>query len=314
MNLMIRCAAAIAGSAILCGPAVGQTLGPDFDTDYSVIDLGSPAGVLINYGGLTFLDDDTLLLGGSANGPLGAIYAVDVVRDVNNTITGFGGVTLFADAPYIDGGLAFGPGGVLFYTTYNTNTLGQIEPGSLGPDKIINLADAGVAASVGTLQFVPPGFAGAGQLKIGNYVTEDWHSATLSPDGSGTYNLATLSPPLNLGDNVGPEGIVYISGINPGFGTDHVLISEYNANRVSAYEIDGNGDPILATRRDFVLDLSGAEGAAIDPVTGDFLFSTFGGGNRVVLVTGFVPEPSALVLCGWALTVMFGVVRCRLKH
>lgn len=33
--------------------------------------------------------------------------------------------------------------------------------------------------------------------------------------------------------------------------------------------------------------LSGAEGAAIDPLTGDFLFSTFGGGDRVIVVRGF---------------------------
>ena len=33
--------------------------------------------------------------------------------------------------------------------------------------------------------------------------------------------------------------------------------------------------------------MNGAEGAFIDPVTGDFLFSTFGGGDRVVSIQGF---------------------------
>ena len=44
-----------------------------------------------------------------------------------------------------------------------------------------------------------------------------------------------------------------------------------------------------ATRRDFITVLEGAEGAAIDPLTGDFLFSTFGGGHRIIVVRGFAP-------------------------
>jgi len=33
-----------------------------------------------------------------------------------------------------------------------------------------------------------------------------------------------------------------------------------------------NGDPIVATRRLFVSGLDGAEGAYLDPLTGDYLF------------------------------------------
>jgi len=80
---------------------------------------------------------------------------------------------------------------------------------------------------------------------------------------------------------------VYIQAGNPGFASDSVLISEWSAGTVGAYEIDANGDPIASTRRDFILGLSGAEGAAIDPITGDFVFSTFGGGDRVIVVHGF---------------------------
>jgi hypothetical protein len=75
-----------------------------------------------------------------------------------------------------------------------------------------------------------------------------------------------------------------------------VLVSEYGAGRVSAFEVGADGDPILATRRDFVTGLSGAEGAFVDPLTGDFLFSTYGGGNRVIVVRGFarpLPPPVA---------------------
>ena len=39
--------------------------------------------------------------------------------------------------------------------------------------------------------------------------------------------------------------------------------------------------------------LGGAEGGTRDPVTGDFLFSTFGGGDRVLVVRGFNPDCTA---------------------
>jgi hypothetical protein len=48
---------------------------------------------------------------------------------------------------------------------------------------------------------------------------------------------------------------------------------------------------IPSTARVMVQGLSGAEGALIDPVTGDFLFSTFGGNNTVVRISGFA-EPN----------------------
>ena len=44
----------------------------------------------------------------------------------------------------------------------------------------------------------------------------------------------------------------------------------------STYEIDEGANPILATRRDFITGLKGAEGAYRDPATGDFFFSTWG--------------------------------------
>jgi hypothetical protein len=75
-----------------------------------------------------------------------------------------------------------------------------------------------------------------------------------------------------------------------------MLVSEYGAGQVAAYEVDANGDPIISTRRTFISNLSGADGAFIDPVTGDFLFSTFGSGDRVVVVSGFakpLPPPVA---------------------
>lgn len=304
----------VLAAAAEAAPCSGVNFAGGFAGNYTCNSLGTPGGVPSNLGGIAFLDNDTLLVGGSANQAGGKIYTIDVTRDANNHITGFAGpATLFATAPYIDGGLAFGPGGVLFFTGYPNNTLGQIKPGSTTPDKIVTLPSG--LSSVGTLAFVPEGFAGAGQLKIASYSNGRFYTATLSADGSGTYNVDSLSAAILIGG--GPEGIVYVDGANEGFGVDGMLIAEYGAGKIAAYDIDANGDPIVSSRRDFITGLSGAEGALIDPLTNDFLFSTFGGGNQIVVVQGFeappptgVPEPATLVLLAGGLAGL-GALRRR---
>jgi hypothetical protein len=69
-----------------------------------------------------------------------------------------------------------------------------------------------------------------------------------------------------------------------------VLISEYGLASISAYDVDANFDPIPSTRRVFATGIGGAEGAFVDPATGNFLFSTFGGGSRVLSIRGFAVQ------------------------
>lgn len=276
------------GVVALTSAAQAQVVNPAFGGCYDVRSLGTPANVPTALGGITFKpgDPNTILVGGGANGSGGAIYAVPVTRDLGGAINGFAGPgVLYSTAPNIDGGLAFGPGGVLFFTRYSTHAIGQIKPGSTVPDKSVSLVGSGIANSTGALQFVPPGYPGAGQLKVASYNAGTWHSVGYTPDGTGTYDFGPFSPALTISG--GPEGIVYVQPGNPGFTQFSVLISEYSSGRVSAYEVDANGDPIVSTRRDFITGLSGAEGGTRDPATGHFLFSTFGGGNRILVVTGF---------------------------
>ena len=285
---LLRGALALATTLALASAGGAQTFGPDFVNDYSYVDLGGPQGIPAPLGGLTFKagDNNTLLIGGNANYSSGAIYEIGVTRDPQGHIVAFAGTAaLFSPAPNIDGGLTYGPGGVLFFVTFNDNRMGQIKPGSMAPDKWIDLTPLGICASTGALFFVPAGFPGAGALKIVSYDCFNWYNATVVPDGTGTYDLTNVVATALLSG--GPEGMVYIDSTNPGFTADSVLVSEWDANRVSAYQVDAAGDPLPATRRDFLSSLVGAEGAVIDPLTGDFLFSTFGGGDRVLVISGF---------------------------
>src|SRR3712207_6826470 len=149
----------------------------------------------------------------------------------------------------------------------------------------------GVASSVGTVQFVPLGFPDAGAIRIMSYNGGGFYSGTLTSDGMGTFNLSNVMLRTNTGG--GPEGLIYVPNGAPVFSGPSMLISEYSQGRVSAYQLDSNGIPIPATRQDFITGLTGAEGATLDPLTNDFLFSTFGGQNRVIAVRGFVVPPCA---------------------
>ncbi len=318
LSQFFRCIVA-GGSLLVAAHAQAQVLGADFAANYTVTDLGSVAGLPPAYGGLTFLNNNTLLIGGNANEATGLLYTVPVIRDAGNHVTGFGAPLAFGTVgTFNDGGVAFGPGGVLFTSRWPSNELGQTKPGSTAEDKVINMAALGIAQSHAALNFVPGGFGGAGKIKMVSWEGGQWYSGELQPDGLGTFDLVNVlqidldssdAQMTNLGG--GPEGFVFIEGTNAGFGgLDSMLISEFSAGTVGAFELDADGNPLTATRRDFLTGLSGAEGAVIDPMTGDFLFSTFGGGDRVVRVSGFdiptvVPEPASLplvvlALCGWA--------------
>jgi hypothetical protein len=280
-----------AAVAFLPVSGLAVTVAPFYAGSYTAIDLGSAPGVPPLYGAVLLQagDPNTLLIGGNANNAPGALWAIGVSRDAGNHITGFtGSATKFADAAYNDGGAQYGPGGVLFLARWPVNQIGQTLPGSTVTDKIVDMAPLGVASSAAALGFVPAGFPGAGQLKLVSWSGGQWYTLTYSPDGTGTYDITSATQNTTLGG--GPEGFAYIPLGSPLFTVPSLLQCEYSAGKVATYELDANGDP-TGTRRDFITDLTGAEGAFIDPLTGDFLFSTFGGGDRIVAVQGFVPPP-----------------------
>ncbi len=304
---------------LFCAPATAQVpvLSPPFDGSYSISDLGAPAGVPTRFGGLTIKAGATnkLLLGGAANGSDGALYEVTLARDAQGHINGFvGTATRAADAAYNDGGVTYGPGNVLFLARWPNNELGQTKPGSAVTDKTIPLAPLGIESSLASLLFVPPGLPGAGRLKLASYGGGAWYDATVKPDGSGTYDLVGPKEVTTSRLSGGPEGFVYVARGSAQFPKPSLIVSEYGADQVATYTVDSDGDPIVSTRRTMITGLDGAEGAFIDPVTGDYLFSTFGSTNRVIVVKGFSKPPPPPV-AGKKVNVfaVSGTVKVKLK-
>jgi hypothetical protein len=278
-------------------------LAAPYSSQYSFSNLGRAPGVPFEYGAVVFKagDPNTLLMAGDSDDGGGGIYAIGVTRGTGGHITGFNGTaSLFASAPNIDGGLAYGPNGVLFYTAFPDNAIGQIKPGSTSPDKVVDAGALGIASSVGSLTFVPPGSPGAGSLKITSYGGGGFYSATLSPDGTGTYNVTGAM--LSASPGGGPDGIAYVPNGSPLFPNPSVLLSQYDLNRVEAFVLDANGNPVDGSGQDFFTGVISPEGAVVDPLTGDFLFANQGfPSDPLYLVQHLaVPEPGGMILAAWA--------------
>lgn len=274
-------------------PAADITIDPAFDEAYAAFDLGAVPGMPpYKYGGLRLAagDPDTLLIGGDANFENAAIYAVPLVRSCGHIVGFAGDAGVVAAAPYIDGGVEHGPDGMLLFTGYPVNTLGQILAGDAEPALTIDLGLLGIESSVGALAFVPEGFAGAGALQILSWPSGRLYGADHSFDEEGLLVVAAVTEIAVL--EGGPEGFAYVPTGSPLFDGPRLIVSEWSANRVATYALTAAGTPDVATRRELLQGLSGAEGAFFDPATGDFLFSTWqqeGGDEKVIEVRGFAP-------------------------
>lgn len=319
----IAAACALAFAGFLSSYAAAQTLAPPFNVNYSLLDLGSAAGVPSNYGGVFILptSPNTLYIGGTANQATGALYAVPITRDINGFITGIAGPGVrVADAPFNDGGITRDPGGLISYGQWPANNYAQV---NLATGLVVNtvpLGPFGVVSASATAEFIPAGYPGAGGMRIGSWPGGQFYTVTYSVGGGGIISISAVTqvPASTLPG--GPEGWAYVPLGSPDFSVPSMIVSEYSANSVAVYDMDASGNPVIASRRLFISGLAGAEGAAIDPISGSFIFSTFGGGNHIIVVRGFAPiappppppPPVSTLpvptLSQWALLLLAGVL------
>jgi hypothetical protein len=93
---------------------------------------------------------------------------------------------------------------------------------------------------------------------------------------------------VNMGNGGGQIDFLYVPAGAPVFNPakQYMIVSEWSINQIAAYQLNALGYPIPATRTTF-MNATGALGATIDPVSGDWLFSlfTFGPGNKVLRVS-----------------------------
>jgi hypothetical protein len=118
-------------------------------------------------------------------------------------------------------------------------------------------------------------------------------------DGGGTYTLGSATLEVTLAG--APEGLIYVPLGSPLFPSQSMLVTEFIAGKVASYAIDANGNPVLASRQDFITNMTAPYGAAIDPVIGDFFFST--GSSQVFEVKGFAAPTAVPTLDVASLTV-----------
>ena len=133
-------------------------------------------------------------------------------------------------------------------------------------------------------------------MKIVSFTGGGWYHADFVPDGSNTFDITAASLRANIVG--GPDGIAFVPPGSPVFPSNSVLIALYGLGKVVTAPLDANGDPILANAQDVLQQLGHADGACMDPVTGDFLFGSFNAQGQLIRVSGFeapTPTPTATV-------------------
>ncbi len=272
---------ALAGiQAAWCQP----TVQPPYSSNYTVVSLGGLPGSLL-VGALAFRNPSTLLI--TEGEGSSTIYAAPVTRAANGHVTGLGTPVVFASgASGLDAGLAFGPGGVLFARSYSS-VLYEFKPGSTSPDSSVNLTTFdGYPGDFGTIQFVPPGFPGAGVLKAPDFRSGNWYDVTLAVNGSGTYDVTKVTGPT-VTANVYPFGIFYVPLGSSQFSSPSVLVNQGYTGPIWAYATDAHGNP-TGSGTPIVGGTFYPYGAAFDPLTGDMLFYNYDDNNAYAL-QGFSP-------------------------
>jgi hypothetical protein len=278
-------------------------LAPEFQSYYRVFDLGEISGVPNPIGGITvkFGDPSVLLVAGKSEKPEGAIYEVKVTRDPCGHIMEFASEgVLVAKTPYVDANLVYSPGkDLLFYTKWPQYTLCQLPYGSSSPAVQTNLINFGMEfigdQGPGGLGFVPPGIPDvAGDLRVVTWPGGRWYHVDLKANGE-LFKVASIRKTKQLPNK--PGGFAYVPAGSPGFESEAIIVSEFREyepekHRVVVYEVDNAGDPVVSTRKEFLTKFPRPWGAYFEPVTGDFLFLSWGAGaNRVFLIQGFAPPP-----------------------
>jgi hypothetical protein len=273
-------------------PATGATVNAAFASHYAIYNLGPVPGVPAPLGGsvISLADPDTLLIAGASERAEGAIYSIKVKRNPCGNIYGFEGTAqLAATTPYVDASLVYTPNDVLLFTEWPGRYMfSQLLPGSTTPDRSIDVRNHGMmGGGLGSIGFIPPGFAAAGELRGASQPEGYWYHVDLAADGQ-LFDISGSTMTTTVPN--WPGGFAYVPIGSADFPNPSLVVAEWNNMTVAAYEVDQQGDPIVSTRRPFIDNFDRPWGAYFEPTTGDYLFLSWGAGqDQVFIVQGFVP-------------------------
>jgi hypothetical protein len=279
-------------------------LADEYKPYYQAYDLGpvpAPGGqVLPRLGGLVISPQDPLLayVIGPSEVPEAQLHSIGLERGPCGHIVGFKGeAQLVLMAPYLDL-MVNGPKGIGFISHYPTRELSQYIAGQPGLASTIDLEALGMESiySPGGINFVPPGYPDAGQLRIAGFKidhqgTSGWYRATLEYTDP-AYAITALSKTVDVPH--GPGGFAYIPVGSPLFPEQRIIMTEWTSQpqAVSSYAVDAAGDPIPATRKAFFTSFVKPWGSYFEPETGDYIFLQWENQpDHVYIVQGFVPPP-----------------------
>lgn len=283
-------------------PCGAQTVAPFYATEYSLRDLGAVPGLLLSAGALVFKNDNPDRLVARFDDKF---MTVTVQRNAEKRITGFSAPTVLSDAEGYISSLAYGPNGVLFFSNASRAAIGEVRPGDTGISRYVDgntlIFNDAALGNIDGLAFVPAGFAGAGRLKI--LSNHSWYDTSVSPDGNGTYDIENPVSIVSLPSVL--EAAVYVPAGQAKFANASILATDSSGARVVSFEVNTSGDPIAATAKDVVTGFTQAMGLARDPVTGDFLMTSFGGGP-IYLLARLAAAPPTVALTSPANNSAFG--------
>jgi hypothetical protein len=240
----------------------------------STLQFTTPVVGPASLGGLTFnASGSQLLLAGGAAGSGAVAYAYTPVRDPGTSrITGLSAPSAFASTPSVDGGLDL-HAGILFWATYPTHQVGQFNTVT-ATSTMTPLPTAW--STTGGLTVVPAGYPNAGTLLVSSYSTGDIYAIPLIPAGNGFFNLGVAVLWANMPAS-GSEGMDFVAS-GPLAGS--LLVANYAFGQIDVVSVDAFtglpvGGPSAPVVSPLITNLSGAEGVAIDPVSGDLFVSSY---------------------------------------
>ena len=213
-------------------PAAAQAVTPAYAGSYSLQVLGAIPGLPAPYGGVTFLDGNTLLIGGAANTPSGTPvhhrHHARRRRAHHRLRRHRRGLRQRGREQRRRRHVRSRRRPVHHALQPERTRSNETRQHGRGQGHAADAAGHRLERRRRRVRTARPSGCGPVQGRV-SYNASRWYTVPLTPDGSGTYTLG--APTVNIAIVGGPEGIAYVPPGSPLFPVPAVLVSEYAEQR-----------------------------------------------------------------------------------